>query len=56
MRHGLILCLTAVFCAAAGGAEPEKEDRPQRPLQVDPEMTEVLRDINSVSAYEVPDL
>ena len=56
MRHGLIPLVVLALFTAAAGAEPEKREPPPKPLPVDPETREVLEKINSVGAYEVPDL
>jgi len=47
------LCLGGLACVGPGRKEPEER---QPPIEADAETREVLRRINSVSAYEVPQL
>jgi branched-chain amino acid transport system substrate-binding protein len=59
MKHRLIALLAILLSAppalaqSRAGQQPPKD---QPPVEVDASMLEVLRKINSVSAYEVPDL
>ena len=55
MKRYLILVSVVLILGTLSCAGPEGE-RTELSGEVDPEMLEVLRKINSVSAYEVPDL
>jgi len=59
MRLSALACLTALLLACASLILAQERQAPQDARQeplVDPDTAEVLRRINSVSAYEVPDL
>ena len=58
MKRYLILLLAALMVSALSCAGPEqrKMKNSNSAVELDPEMLEVLRKINSVNAYEVPDL
>ena len=61
MRYLPISLLAILLLAASAAAEPKEKKRslsddPRPAVEVDPEMREVLRKINSASAYDVPDL
>jgi branched-chain amino acid transport system substrate-binding protein len=59
MRLSALACLTALLLACASLILAQEKQAPQDARQeplVDPDTAEVLRRINSASAYEVPDL
>ena len=58
MKYRLVICLAAMtfFPAAAAQDTDQKTKEPPTVEVDDPAVAEILEKINSVSAYEVPDL